>query len=82
MSYTFDDAVHILGMDITDDDVPADDFDYTDPGQDQDAGHRYEVTIAWDGNPADAKWYATAFGGLARRRIEGCVVTFVDHAAD
>lgn len=79
MSYDFTDAAHVLGMDEylrTDDDTGA---EWTDYGpQDDETGQRHVVTIAWDGDPGDAKWYASTLGGLATRHIEGCVVTYTD----
>lgn len=79
MGYTFDDAVHVLGMDEylrSDDDTGAEWVDYG--PQDDETGQQHQLLIAWDGDPGDAKWYASAIAGLAGRRIEGCVVTYTD----
>jgi hypothetical protein len=79
MSYTFDDAVHVLGLDLlTDDDAPPSEWDDVEPGPDL-GGHQYTVTIEWDGDPVYAPWLASIFQGLARRHVDGCVVTYQDH---
>lgn len=77
MGSTFDDAVHVLGLDLTDDDVPPDTYDYTDPGG-PDNGQQFTLTIEWDGDPMLARWYASTLATLARNHVEGCVVTFTD----
>lgn len=78
--FTFDDAVHILGMDFEDDDRPNDDWDDLFAGMDDlaETGQRHVVTIAWDGDAEMATWYVSIFAALAGRHIDGVTVTYTD----
>ena len=77
--FTFDDAVHVLGLDDylrSDDDSGAEWVDYG--PQEMTDGYQHTVTIAWDGAAGDAKWYASTFAALAQKHIPGVVVTYTD----
>lgn len=78
MSYTFDDAVHVLGLDLTDDDMsPESEYQDIPPGDPN--GYRYEIRILWDGDPEFAPWYASTFGALARKHVPGVIVEYTDY---